>query len=315
MERRLLGRSGIEVSRMCLGTLTVGPLQIGMAPDKAADIFEAAFERGVNFFDSAHIYGSHPHLKEFLKRVPRESVVIATKSYDYTYDGMRKSVEDALWQLDTDYLDIYLMHEQESRATLRGHEDGFRYLREAKSKGIIRAIGVSTHACEVAEAAPELDFLDVLHPMFNYKSLGMLDGNIERMEAAVAIAHGAGIGIYAMKVLGGGLMIGELPKAIEWAMSKEYLDSIALGIANMDELDIDVGIFNGKTASEQALKKAYKTKSIIVEQWCSGCGACKAACKQAAIEIVGGRAVVDGSKCILCGYCGRACPDFHIRIV
>src|SRR5512133_2274957 len=138
LERRLLGKSGIEVSRMCLGTLTVGPLQIGMAPIEAADIFEAAFERGVNFFDSAKIYGSHPHLKEFLKRVPRESVVIATKSYDYTYDGMRKSVEEALRQLGTEYLDIYLMHEQESRATLRGHEDGFRYLREAKSRGLIR---------------------------------------------------------------------------------------------------------------------------------------------------------------------------------
>jgi len=157
-----------------------------MDPKKAADIFEAAYDMGVDFYDAAMIYGSHPHVSEFLKRVPRDRVTITSKSYDYTYDGMRKSVEEALRQLSTDYIDIYLMHEQESRLTLKGHEDGFRCLVDCKGQGLIRAVGVSTHACEVAEAAPELDFLDVLHPMFNYKSIGLLDGDIGRMEKAVA---------------------------------------------------------------------------------------------------------------------------------
>lgn len=315
MERRQLGRSGITVSRMCLGTLTVGSLQMGMDPKKAADIFEAAYDMGVDFYDAAMIYGSHPHVSEFLKRVPRDRVTITSKSYDYTYDGMRKSVEEALRQLSTDYIDIYLMHEQESRLTLKGHEDGFRCLVDCKGQGLIRAVGVSTHACEVAEAAPELDFLDVLHPMFNYKSIGLLDGDIGRMEKAVAKAHDAGLGVYAMKILGGGLMIGEIAKAFRWAIANADLDSIAIGIANERELELDVAMFEGRQPSEAELLAAYKSKSILVEEWCTGCGACVPACKQGAIGIEDGLAKVDRTKCVLCGYCGRACPNFNIRIV
>ena len=315
MERRLLGSTGIEVSRMCLGTLTVGSLQMDLLPEQGADIFLAAYEAGINFFDSAQIYGSYPHLGAFLRRVPRESVVIAAKSYDFTYEGMRESVRKALDELKTGYIDIYLMHEQETRQTLKGHSEGFRYLVEAKGKGLIRAVGVSTHACEVAEAVTEMDIIDVLHPMYNYRGLGLIDGSIGRMRSAVAKAHEAGKGIYAMKVLGGGLMIEELPKALSWAISDRNLHSIALGIASVRELETDVKLFEGESPTEEELAATFKKKSIIVEPWCTGCGSCEAACKQGAISMREGKATVDKSKCVLCGYCGRACPDFHIRIV
>jgi aryl-alcohol dehydrogenase-like predicted oxidoreductase len=315
LERRLLGSTGIEVSRMCLGTLTVGSLQMNLPPERGADVFQAAYEAGVNFFDSAQIYGSYPHLGAFLKRVPREKVVIAAKSYDYTYEGMRKSVEQALYELGTSYIDIYLMHEQESRQTLKGHSEGFRYLSEAKQKGVIRAIGASTHACEVAEAVSEMNLIDVLHPMYNYRSLGLIDGTFDRMRAAVVRAHDAGKGIYAMKVLGGGLMIEEIARALPWAIADPSLDSIALGIANVRELEVDLKFFGGEQPKAEELAATFKNKAIIIEQWCTGCGSCEAACKQGAIAIIGGKAKVDKSKCVLCGYCGKACPDFHIRIV
>ncbi|HPU95984.1 MAG TPA: 4Fe-4S binding protein, partial [Bacillota bacterium] len=67
--------------------------------------------------------------------------------------------------------------------------------------------------------------------------------------------------------------------------------------------------------SEAELLAAYKSKSILVEEWCTGCGACVPACKQGAIGIEEGLAKVDRTKCVLCGYCGRACPNFNIRIV
>jgi len=315
LEKRRLGRTGIEVSRMCLGTLTVGDLQMRMEPEKAADIFEAAFDMGVNFFDSAMIYGSHPHVAAFLKRVPRDRVVITTKSYDYTYNGMMESVHKALCELGTDYIDIYMMHEQESRATLKGHDDGFRCLTDLKQEGLIRAVGTSTHACEVAEAAPELGFIDVLHPMFNHRGLGLIDGNAERMAAAIAKAHVSGLGIYAMKVLGGGLLIDGIKDALSWALANDNLDSIALGIASKEELKLDVGMFEGRMPEEHELAKAYKRKSILVDDWCEGCGTCVAACQQGAISLFEGRAVVDRSRCVLCGYCGKSCPGFHIRVV
>ncbi|HOA15437.1 MAG TPA: aldo/keto reductase [Bacillota bacterium] len=315
MEKRRLGRTGIEVSRMCLGTLTVGALQMRMDPEGAADIFEAAYDLGVNFFDSAMIYGSHPHLAAFLKRIPRDRVVIATKSYDYTYDGMVKSVEKALYELGTDYIDIYLMHEQESRATLKGHDDGFRCLSELKRKGTIRAVGVSTHACEVAEAAPELGFIDVLHPIFNYRGLGLIDGTAGRMARAISKAHEAGLGIYAMKVLGGGLLVDGIKDALFWALANDDLDSIALGVASKEELRLDAGMFEGRMPEGRELAEAYRRKSIMVDEWCEGCGACVAACQQGAISLLEGRAIVDRSRCVLCGYCGKACPGFHIRVV
>lgn len=152
MEYRLLGNTGLRVSRLCFGTLTIGPLQAHMPLSAGAYVISAALEAGVNFIDTAQLYRTYPYIRKALKNWPHE-VIIASKSYDYTARGMAKSVEEARKSLGRDVIDIFLLHEQESIHTFRGHGAAYEYLMTAKAKGIIRAAGISTHSAKMVETS------------------------------------------------------------------------------------------------------------------------------------------------------------------
>ena len=108
-----LGNSRIRVSKLCFGALTIGPLQAGLSISQGADVLRHALDMGVNFVDTAELYGTYPYIKQALKGFSG-SVVIASKSYAYTAEGMRQSLEKARRELDRDVIDIFLLHEQES---------------------------------------------------------------------------------------------------------------------------------------------------------------------------------------------------------
>ena len=163
IEIRLLGRTNIRVSRLCFGTLTIGPLQANLPVHEGASLIRAAIERGVNFLDTAELYGTYPYIREAISGMNRSDVVIASRSYDYTYENMQQSVGFALRSLDTDYLDLFLLHEQESALTLKGHREALRYLEDARSAGIIRAIGVSTHHVQCVGQLPLCLKLTFIH--------------------------------------------------------------------------------------------------------------------------------------------------------
>ena len=83
-----LGNTGIEVSRLCFGALVIGPLQADLPAGKGADVIAEALGRGVNFIDTAEIYGTYPHIREAVKRFG-DKPVIASKSYAYTAEGAK----------------------------------------------------------------------------------------------------------------------------------------------------------------------------------------------------------------------------------
>ena len=136
MEYRILGKTGIKVSRLCFGALTVGPLQANLPIEEGAAVLRYALENGVNFIDTAKLYKTYPYIKKALKGWDKP-VVIASKSYDYTWEGMKKSLEEARIAIDRDYIDIFMLHEQESELTLEGHREALEYLVEAKEQGCL----------------------------------------------------------------------------------------------------------------------------------------------------------------------------------
>ena len=127
MEKVLLGNTNIEVSRLCFGSLTMTPFQANLTIKEGAYLIEHAYNRGINFLDTAEIYENYGYIREALKGIKREDYIIATKTYAYTEEMARDSVELALKELDTDYIDIFMLHEQESIHTLRGHYDAIEY--------------------------------------------------------------------------------------------------------------------------------------------------------------------------------------------
>ncbi|MBP3410025.1 MAG: aldo/keto reductase [Clostridia bacterium] len=314
MQTVQLGASGLSVSKLCFGTLTMSPLQRNMSPEDGAKLLVYAYERGVRFLDTADLYETYPHIRAALKDAP--DYVISTKAYCYDRETAQAALERAFRGLGRDYVDLFMLHEQESLYTLRGHEEALLFLEEQRRKGHIGAVGVSTHYAGCVQAAPRFPAIKVVHPIINVGGIGIQDGSREDMEKAIAHAREFGIGIFAMKPLGGGHLIQSNREALEYALNNPLLDSVAVGMQTYEEIDANIAIANGDAEAIERLDHLHKRKrEMMVHDYCEGCGRCAERCGQKAISIVNGRAQIDESKCVFCGYCARVCPQFCIKVV
>ena len=314
METVTLGKSGLRVSKLCFGTLTMSPLQKNMSAEDGARLLVYAYERGVRFLDTADLYGTYPHIRLALRSAPE--YVISTKAYCWDRKTAQEALERAFRGVGRDYIDLFMLHEQESLYTLRGHEEALVFLSEQREKGYIGAVGVSTHFVDCVQAAGKFPDIQVVHPLINSAGIGIQGGSREDMESAIAHARSCGIGIFAMKPLGGGHLISDNRAALDYARTSPLLDSVAIGMQNFEEIDANVDFFEGRASADEVLERLHiRKRHMMIHDWCEGCGQCAARCKQQAISVDDGRAVIDPSKCVFCGYCARVCPQFCIKVV
>lgn len=315
MDYHTLGTTGLEVSKLCFGSLTLGPLQANLSPEQGGKLIAYAMEQGVNFLDTATLYDNYAHIKKALESSSRE-LIISTKSYDYDEAGAKKNLTKALRELNRDWIDIYMLHEQESVHTIRGHWEAINFLIKEKKKGNIRAIGISTHRVEGVYAACEIDELEVIHPIINVRGLGIEDGTREDMEKAIAYAKTKGKGIYAMKIFGGGNLIQHKEKCFAYINDLGTIDSMAIGMQTKAEVNYNIKRITGQIIDHNLAQEVERQKrKLLVEFWCNGCGTCELKCHQKAIRVIEGHAVVNEEKCLTCGYCGAYCPQFCIKVV
>lgn len=314
MNYRALGNTGIVVSRICFGTLTISPLQRNLSLKEGCRVLDRAVDQGINFIDTADLYRTYPYIREALKRKP--DLIVSTKSYAYDKKTAQETLTRALKETGRDYVDLFLLHEQEGPLTLKGHEEALQFFLRQKEKGFIRAVGISTHFVAAVKAAAKISEIDVIHPILNFRGMGIVDGTLTEMEQAVATAYKAGKGIYVMKALGGGHLLKNFEKALDYILDFPYTHSIALGMQRPEEVDANVEYFAKREISEQLRRqlKQYK-RELIVEYWCQGCGNCIQRCNQSALHLKDGKAKVDQDKCVLCGYCGTVCKELAIKVI
>lgn len=315
MKTAVLGKTKIAVSRLCFGTLTVGPLQAGLPVEEGAAILAYAMERGINFFDTAQIYGTYPYLRRAMQLSGRYDAVISTKTYAWNRSQAEEAVEQARRELDRDVIDIFMLHEQESAHTLRGHREALDTLFDYKARGVVRAVGASMHHVAAVRAAADLG-LDVIHPLLNLSGLGIMDGSAADMEQAVADAHGRGIGVFSMKPLGGGNLFRQAGDCLRYVTGLKTVDSIAIGMQSREEVDANIDFFTSGVFSESQQKALNeKKRALHIDTWCAGCGKCAGVCPANALSVSGGKAVCAPEKCVLCGYCASVCPEWAIKVV
>lgn len=316
MEKVVLGRTGIEVSRLCFGALPMGPLQKNLSVEEGSEIIAYVLENGVSFIDTAQMYGTYPHIRRALEKTGKRPV-IATKSTASTYEDMEKAILQALKELGLEYIDTFHLHA--ARVTPDVFEirrGAWECLLEYKKKGIIKAVGISAHSVKVIEAAAIREDIDVVFPLINKIGRGILEGTLEDMEKAVELCRRNGKGIYLMKALGGGTIIDDYHGSMQYAMNLPGNYAIAVGMVSREEAVYNVRYFNGERDLDGIISIRNNKKVSVAQSMCKSCGNCIEACHSGAVDFDNtGKAYVDPSKCLQCGYCIAACPQFCIRVI
>ena len=312
LKQNNLGRTGLSVTEYCLGTLPMGPLQADITADKCISIISRALDLGVNFIDTAEIYRTQDYIGEAIKG-RRSQVILSSKSTASDYDGIARSVEKSLQELDTDYIDIYHLHAARlGENTFTSRSGALKRLVDLKRQNVIRAVGLATHNCKAAKFASQRDDIDIVFPLLNIKGLGLIDGTVDDMKAAIKLSHTAGKGVYLMKALGGGNLLSDYKRALNWARAIEGVSAIAVGVVSEEELQLNIDLFSG---IEQDYTVLGSKRLFISARHCTGCGSCVKTCHNDALTLEEGKAKVDLDKCLLCGYCSSECPQLAIRVL
>src|SRR5271168_192475 len=233
-----LGKTGIQTSRLAMGTGTVGSghhsHQSALGIQGLSDLLLNGYDHGLRFFDSADSYGSHPHVAEALKHVPRDKVTVLTKTWARDAASARADLDRFRRELGTDHIDICLMHcltEPDWTDRYRGAMD---VLSEAKDKGIIRAHGCSCHSIEALRAAADSPWVDVdlvrINPIGSH-----MDAEPETVVGVMKEMKAAGKGLIGMKILGQGDLRTRQDEALRYALGLGLLDAFTIGAESIDE--------------------------------------------------------------------------------
>ena len=310
MKQTILGNTGIKVSRAGFGVLPMGPSQLALPVEEGAAVLRYALERGFNFVDTAQYYRTYPYIRKALEGGDFKDVVLCSKSLCNDYEGMMEAIAEAEQELGRP-ADIFLMHEVRS-GQLEERAGAWQALVDAKSRGLVRAIGLSTHHVDITRAAADIKELDVVFPLINYAGLGIRKGNQfatrEEMLEAIHACRKAGKGVFSMKAFGGGSLTANYQQALDFIFAQPDIDSVMIGFGKTSEVDDLLAYLEGKMPADYN-PDVSKKKVYINQEDCEGCGSCKAACPAGAIYWgENGLAQVDHDKCLTCGYCSPVCP-------
>jgi aryl-alcohol dehydrogenase-like predicted oxidoreductase len=228
----VLGNTGIKTSRLAMGTGTIGyghhSNQTALGIDGLSKLLLHGYDQGLRFFDSADAYGSHPHVAEALKHVPRDKVTVLTKTWARDAATARADLDRFRRELGTDYIDVCLMHcltEDDWTERYKGVMD---VLSDAKEKGTIRAHGCSCHSIGALRAAAKSSWVEVDLARINPIGAHM-DADPETVVAVLREMKASGKGVIGMKILGQGALHDRQDEAIKYALSLGVLDAFTIG--------------------------------------------------------------------------------------
>lgn len=241
-----LGKTGITVPRLALGTGTHGGNQSSdmtrMGVDNWLKIARYAQERGVTFYDSADLYGSHQNVKEILKSVPREKATVLSKIWTrpekWNPDTPSKTIDRFRKETGSEYFDIMLLHCMTNAQWQEEKKPYIEALSEAKQKGIIKVHGVSCHSFDALKLAAEDPWVDVILARINPAGL-IMDASADEVMAVLQKAHDSGKGIMGMKIFGEGRFSEESQreKSLRYAIGSKNVDCMTIGMTSMEQVD------------------------------------------------------------------------------
>ena len=279
---RTLGRTGIKTPLISFGTS--GALDTGF--------IRTAYEAGVKMFFSATYYGEGNNeiiVGEGLKGLPRDSFIVGTAvppdgmdnrtgkfTGTFDADGYIKKAEGSLKRFGLDYVDFFLFPYAGKKETVQ--DPGvLKALEQLKKQGKTRFVGIASHSDteEALKAAAEAGIYDVAMISYNYKIK-----NIDSLNAAIAGAVKAGMGIVAMKSTAGVFRDKSGPQlnsdaVLKWALQNENITSIVSGMTSLEQLQKNLTMIRNLKMSEQEMKDlnlaAIDSETGLYCQQCRQC--------------------------------------------
>lgn len=235
-----LGPKKINVSRLAMGTGTNGgggsnqTRQLGL--QGLADFLKRGLDSGVNVWDTADQYGSHPHIAEALKTTAREKVIVLTKTHAKTEKEMRADLDRFRKELNTDYIDILLLHCMTDKAWNVDRRGAMDVISEAQEKGIIRTKGVSCHSLEALQTAAAEPWVEVDLARINPANVAM-DAPPDKVLPVLRQMKAAGKGVIGMKIFGNGKLRDKQDQCLQYALAQDCVDCFTIGMENNAEFD------------------------------------------------------------------------------
>ncbi len=235
-----LGPDGLAPSRLAMGTGTSGfrgssnqTRKLGV--QGITELYQFGFDNGLTFWDTADGYGSHPHLKNALKYVPREKVTIMTKSQSKTAKAMREDIERFRSELGTDYIDLLMLHAVQEADWPEQRAAAMEVVNEYKQKGIIKSRGISCHSLPALKRVKNEEYIDV--DLARIKPVGArMDADPATVIEELCQIKAAGKGVIGMKILGEGVMRNRVGEALQHALALDCIDCFTIGSENRFEL-------------------------------------------------------------------------------
>ena len=264
MEYRILGKTGLNVSRMGFGGIPIQKIDA----QGTRELMHSLLKEGVNYIDTARGYTvSEEYLGYALEGI-RDKFVLATKSMARTKDAMEADIEKSLKNLRTDYIDLYQVHNpsEEQLMQVVGEGGALEALQEAKAAGKIGHIGITAHSTAVFEKALSLDWVETI--MFPYNIVE------NQGEELMRRCREKNIGFIDMKPLAGGA-IENASLALRYICANEDVTVVIPGMADMAEIEENSKACSDPAPlSEEEIQEMEKIKKQLGSNFCRRCNYC-----------------------------------------
>lgn len=260
---RHLGKTNMEIKRVGFGGI---PIQ-RITQEDTNIVIDELEKNGVNFIDTARGYTtSEKYIGNALKG-RRDKFFIATKSMSRDYDSMKKDIEISLNNLQTDYIDLYQLHnvKLEEYKDIFNEDKAVRALLEAQQEGKIKYIGITSHSLDTIEQSVEDGKFDTIQFPYNIVE-GQADGVFRK-------AHEKGIGVIVMKPLAGGAL-DDATLAIKYILSKNYIDIAIPGMDSIKQVQQNVDVLSNLELTEEDNNKIEEIRSTLGGKFCRRCEYC-----------------------------------------
>ena len=315
MEKMILGRTGLEISRSGFGALPIQRVSF----EEAARLLNRALDAGINYIDTARAYSDSEAKIGAGIGNRRSEFFIATKTHAKTGEALKKDLETSLRELKTDVIDVYQFHNP-GFVPVPGGEDGlYDAAVQARSEGKIRFIGITQHSIERAFQAVNLGLYDTMEYPFNHLST-------ERDRELVRLCSEKNVGFVAMKALSGGLVT---DARLPFVFLREYANVVPIwGFQKMEELNQIIDMEqNPPVRTDEIDRLIERDRRELSGAFCRSCGYClpcpadiKIPQANRMMQLLG-RAVWQNyvtsewqremekiENCVHCGACAKRCP-------